>query len=241
MTFGRKGLAQGEVQTARQSGFGRAGQQGGGVRTAAKAAAPIQHAQPAQDEEMAAKRAAFIASERARSAQIADPLGQSASNPAAHPAVRPAQPLPSAPVHEAVGASGLTASQEVEIRASVRGGAHGNSWGNAPTQAPAYSPASPQEKFLLGHPRDRNLVLAYVWWFVLGQISMHRFYCGQSNSGFIQLALFLGSLAALLVFPVAGIVGFGAWVIWIFADLFLIPGMMRRLKAQYDNMHHVFA
>ncbi|KWV90660.1 hypothetical protein AUC45_15385 [Erythrobacter sp. YT30] len=70
-------------------------------------------------------------------------------------------------------------------------------------------------------------------WFILGQLSIHRFYCGQSESAWFQIALFIGSLVTLFVFPPIGAVGIIAWIIWIIADLFLIPGMMRRFKAAH--------
>ncbi|UOQ86779.1 TM2 domain-containing protein [Gracilibacillus salinarum] len=74
--------------------------------------------------------------------------------------------------------------------------------------------------------RERNIALAYILWFFLGQIGIHRFYTGRIASGITQLLL--------------GIIGWGTtwlfigWIplvflwIWLFIDIFLIPGMCRR-------------
>ncbi|UOQ46626.1 TM2 domain-containing protein [Gracilibacillus caseinilyticus] len=73
---------------------------------------------------------------------------------------------------------------------------------------------------------ERNIALAYILWFFLGQIGIHRFYTGRIASGITQLLL--------------GIIGWGTtwlfigWIplvflwIWLFIDIFLIPGMCRR-------------
>ncbi|MBY7145033.1 TM2 domain-containing protein [Virgibacillus sp. NKC19-3] len=72
---------------------------------------------------------------------------------------------------------------------------------------------------------NRNLALAYILWFFLGQLGIHRFYTGRVGSGIAQLLL--------------GLVGWGTtwlfigWIplvilwIWLFIDIFLIPGMCR--------------
>lgn len=71
----------------------------------------------------------------------------------------------------------------------------------------------------------RSVVIAYLLWFFLGVLAIHRFYLGRVMSGFIMLAMWAvgGSLAWagigwLLLIP---------WAIWWFLDLFLIPGMVR--------------
>lgn len=59
---------------------------------------------------------------------------------------------------------------------------------------------------------QKNIVLAYVLWFVLGAFSAHRFYLGKPGTAILQI---------LSYFIVIGIVW---WVI----DAFLIPGMIDR-------------
>lgn len=80
----------------------------------------------------------------------------------------------------------------------------------------------------------RSIGLAYVLWFILGQLSLHRFYCGQKDSAFMQLGLVFGSLVVMFIFPIFGFVGFGVWICWLFGDLFMIPGMLRKFQAEHD-------
>lgn len=57
----------------------------------------------------------------------------------------------------------------------------------------------------------KNIVVAYLLWFVLGVFSAHRFYLGRPISALLQiLSYFI-------------LIGFLWWVV----DLFLIPGMVR--------------
>lgn len=98
--------------------------------------------------------------------------------------------------------------------------------------------------------KKKSAALAYVLWFFLGWLSMHRFYAGKTISALIQLLLGVGALVMLIVsFGVsfsaalnqdgAG-VGAGAgimilsglvWVtvaIWLIIDLFLINRWITR-------------
>lgn len=56
-----------------------------------------------------------------------------------------------------------------------------------------------------------SMTLAYVFWFFLGFVSAHRFYLGRPGTAILQILLFFVA------------VGF----VWLFVDLFLIPGMVR--------------
>ena len=81
--------------------------------------------------------------------------------------------------------------------------------------------------------------MAYLIWFVIGQTSLHRVYCGQGESALFQVGLLIGSVIAAFIFlPFA--FGIVLWGIWILADLFLMPGMMRRFKAKYEYDTSVF-
>ena len=73
----------------------------------------------------------------------------------------------------------------------------------------------------------RSMTTAYLCWLVLGQISMHRFYIGARESALYQVSLFVGGLIAFFVHAPLGLALLAGWVIWIFADLFLIPGLLR--------------
>lgn len=72
----------------------------------------------------------------------------------------------------------------------------------------------------------RSVALAYVLWFFLGYLGIHRMYCGRVGSGVAMLAL---TVIGGLTFPVfighflLFIVG-----IWWLVDLFLTAGMAMR-------------
>lgn len=101
---------------------------------------------------------------------------------------------------------------------------------------PASSPFPPRTKkssFIFGDPAKRTLALAYVYWYFCSPLGLHRIYCGSKETGLYQLALFFGGLVTMLIWAPLGLLALGVWLIWIIADLFLIPGMMRRFKAEH--------
>lgn len=218
MSFGKKGLAAGETAPAMGGGFGRAAPAGSGAGNA---------------DEIAAKREAFLASERERKAAelgiggLPDAGAGYSDNPMAslHNSARPAQPIHAGPG----GGAGMSAAQEAEIRAAARGMAR-----NETPMQPGYSGGGTSSGFVFGDPATRSVGLAYVLWFVLGQLSVHRFYCGQKDTAFIQMGLWIGSLVILFIFPPIGFVGLLVWICWLFGDLFMIPGMLRKFKAEHD-------
>lgn len=72
---------------------------------------------------------------------------------------------------------------------------------------------------------ERSVLLAYILWFFLGQLGIHRFYTGRIGSGIAQLVLsVVGWATTWLLF------GWGLLIIlwiWLFIDIFLIPSMCR--------------
>ncbi len=72
---------------------------------------------------------------------------------------------------------------------------------------------------------DKSMLLAYVLWFFLGSLGIHRFYLGATRSAIIILILTILSivLSVVGVGPLLGLVV----VIWLIVDIFLIPGMVR--------------
>jgi TM2 domain-containing membrane protein YozV len=75
--------------------------------------------------------------------------------------------------------------------------------------------------------REKSMGTAYVLWFFLGGLSAHRFYTGHLTSAMIQATLWpltwglilAGSLAAFLTMAASGL--------WLLADAFLIPGLVK--------------
>ncbi len=72
---------------------------------------------------------------------------------------------------------------------------------------------------------DKSMLLAYVLWFFLGSLGIHRFYLGATRSAIIILILTILSvvLSVVGVGPLLGLVV----IIWLIVDIFLIPGMVR--------------
>ena len=100
---------------------------------------------------------------------------------------------------------------------------------------PAYI-ETPAARALPAAAATKSLALAYILWFILGGISAHRFYLGDFRGALQQLGcLFFGG--ALVGFATATRTGFpgaiGAIAIvfgmlWILADVFLLPGVHRK-------------
>ena len=200
MSFGRKGLTAGD--------------------TAPPLARPATRHDP-EAADIAARREAFLAAERAR--REVEPAGDAPDMLAglrntARPATR----------RDDSGAGSWNPISEEALQ-TARRASHGQ------------ARAGTAKRYLWGQPERRSLWIAYLFWFVAGQAALHRFYCGQKDSAFIQIGLAIGSLIVMLIFPPLGFVGLIIWVLWIFADLFLIPGMMRRFKAEHAHDYSDFA
>ena len=60
----------------------------------------------------------------------------------------------------------------------------------------------------------RSIAVAYILWFFLGVLGIHRFYCNRVLTG-------------LLLLLTGGLVGIG-WLV----DLFLVPDLVRRANAE---------
>ena len=70
--------------------------------------------------------------------------------------------------------------------------------------------------------RKKSSLLAYLAWFFLGGLGVHRFYLGRTGSGVAQLLLTVfGWLTFALGIGMVLIVGLG---VWLFVDLFLVAG-----------------
>lgn len=71
---------------------------------------------------------------------------------------------------------------------------------------------------------SRNMVIAYVLWFFLGQLGLHRFYLGRTGSAIVQLILGLVGYMTFAIFGLGLLFLIPLWI-WLFIDIFLIPGM----------------
>jgi len=66
----------------------------------------------------------------------------------------------------------------------------------------------------------KSIAVAYVLWFFLGILGVHRFYLGRITSGVVYLLT-------------AGVFGIG-WLV----DICLIPAMVEEANARHDYHHH---
>lgn len=69
---------------------------------------------------------------------------------------------------------------------------------------------------------------AYLLWFFLGGIGGHRFYLGETGTAITQLLLLLFGWIPFFI-------GWGVLGIWLFVDLFLIPGIIQRKNMELVN------
>lgn len=72
--------------------------------------------------------------------------------------------------------------------------------------------------------RKKSMAMAYLAWFFLGILGVHRFYLGRTGSGVAQLVLTVGGW--LLFAAGVGVFMLGVLAVWLLVDMFLIPGMV---------------
>jgi len=73
--------------------------------------------------------------------------------------------------------------------------------------------------------QQKSYAIAYILWFFLGQIGIHRFYTGRVGTGIMQLILGVSGWATSWI--LIGYIPLGFLWLWLFIDIFLIPGMCR--------------
>ncbi len=83
------------------------------------------------------------------------------------------------------------------------------------------TPPDPTTRMMQYDAAKKSVAIAYLLWFFLGSLGVHRFYLGSWGIGLLMLA------CTLLAFVTLGITGLvpGAILIW---DLFTIPGKIHR-------------
>jgi TM2 domain-containing membrane protein YozV len=94
---------------------------------------------------------------------------------------------------------------------------------------PASYPATDAGAMLRYDANKRSAGIAYLLWFLLGSLGAHRFYLKRYGSGAAILIITLLSIPLSMVG--VGMFGFFVVGLWVFVDLFLIPGMTR----DYNN------
>ncbi|MTH96656.1 TM2 domain-containing protein [Roseibium sp. RKSG952] len=78
----------------------------------------------------------------------------------------------------------------------------------------------------------KSMALAYICWFFLGGLGVHRMYLGRALSGLSILALqLLGWVFLINGSALGGFLLIFAWG-WIIVDAFLIPGMVNDNKGE---------
>lgn len=71
----------------------------------------------------------------------------------------------------------------------------------------------------------KSTTTAYLLWWFFGIFGAHRFYLGKTGSAIAMLLISLTSFALMIV--LVGFVTIFITVVWMFVDMFLIPGMTR--------------
>lgn len=71
----------------------------------------------------------------------------------------------------------------------------------------------------------KSTAVAYLLLLFVGLFGAHRFYLGRTGSAVAMLVLALVSF--LLTLVVIGVFGILALYVWVFVDLFLVPGIVR--------------
>ena len=90
-------------------------------------------------------------------------------------------------------------------------------------------PSSDVTTMMTFEANKKSTGLAYVLWFFLGGLGVHRFYIGRTGSGIAMLLiLIVGWLTTVFVVGFALLVALGIW--WI-VDAFLLSGMV----SAYNN------
>ena len=75
----------------------------------------------------------------------------------------------------------------------------------------------------------KSILVAYLLWFFLGSLGIHRFYLGRTGTAITQLIMAVLGVATLFI--ILGDILLPILGIWLVIDLFLIPGMVRTAPA----------
>jgi len=84
---------------------------------------------------------------------------------------------------------------------------------------------NPARQQMIYDAHRKSVGVAYLLWFFLGSLGIHRFYLKQTGTAVVQLLLAVAGW--LTIWIAIGLLPFGILGIWLLVDLFLIPGMAR--------------
>jgi TM2 domain-containing membrane protein YozV len=89
---------------------------------------------------------------------------------------------------------------------------------------------------------ERSLPMAYLIWFLLCNVSGHRFYLGAYRSAMIHISMTLVGMALVLSGSIPlGATLWGASMVWALGDVFFIHKLHRNLCRQREDFGTAFA
>jgi TM2 domain-containing membrane protein YozV len=91
----------------------------------------------------------------------------------------------------------------------------------------AWGPLAPPQAVSVRPVKETGI--AYLFWILLGGFGAHRFYLGLAGSAIALIVLWVGGWLLTPLFVGVPMVIAGG--IWLFVDLFLIPGLVRSQNA----------
>ncbi len=81
----------------------------------------------------------------------------------------------------------------------------------------------------MAQQEPKSMLVSYILLFFFGQLGVHRFYVGKTNAAIIQLVLGLVGWGTSII--LIGFLPLSVLWIWLFVDIFLIPGLVREANA----------
>src|SRR5579875_3678933 len=91
-------------------------------------------------------------------------------------------------------------------------------------------PVSDDARLMMRYDANKkSALIAYLLWFFLGYLGLHRFYLKRTGSAIVMLLIFLVSVP--LTMALIGWIGLGIIGLWWLIDALLIPGIAR----DYNN------
>lgn len=91
-------------------------------------------------------------------------------------------------------------------------------------------PISDAARLMQYDAAKKSTGLAYLLWFFLGWLGMHRFYLGRTASGVVMAIITV--LSWVTVHVGLGLVGWAIIGLWWLVDAFLIPGIAIRANQE---------